>query len=199
MIIHNPFLLTVPNTTYSLLFCSLYFSVNCMRTNTMPVVSLLALNPYWVSSKWSSTMVGTNLFRSTRARIFPTTESWVIPDSWTNLSLLPCFCIRWRWLHRRDHLKVWPNPNHRQLVEHTAWCWSSSFPEIWWNPVDFRCFATPQLLYGFGNFFHRGQFIQFYFEWLLTDPENFSVLDDTVSAKKGLEVLINDSEWRPFL
>ena len=58
-------------STYSPLFCSWHFSWSCLRTNTMTIVPLLALNAYWVSGRWSSVMVGTNLFRSTQARIFP--------------------------------------------------------------------------------------------------------------------------------
>ena len=53
MIIHSPFLLTMSkalfrstNATYCPLFCSLHSSSNCLRTNTMSVVLLLALNPY---------------------------------------------------------------------------------------------------------------------------------------------------------
>ena len=45
----------------------------------MSVVPPLALKSHWVSGRWSSAMVGTNLFRSTRARIFSATESRVIP------------------------------------------------------------------------------------------------------------------------
>ena len=50
-----------------------------LRMNTMSVVPPLALNRHWVSGRWSSVMVGTNLFRSTWARIFPAMESRVIP------------------------------------------------------------------------------------------------------------------------
>ena len=48
-------------------------------SKNMSVVPLLALNPHWVSGRWSSAMLGTNLFRNTRARIFPAMESRVIP------------------------------------------------------------------------------------------------------------------------
>ena len=82
MIIHSPFLLTMSNAfarstnaTYSPLFSPRHFIWSCLRTNTMSVVPLLAPNPHWVSGRWSSAMVGTNLFRSTRARIFPAMES----------------------------------------------------------------------------------------------------------------------------
>ena len=87
IIIHSPFLLTVSNalvrstnTTYCPLFCSLNFSWSCLKMNTMSAVPLLALNPHWVSGRWFSAMVGTNLFRSIRARIFPAMASRVIPQ-----------------------------------------------------------------------------------------------------------------------
>ena len=54
MIIHSPFLLTESNAlvrstnaTYSPLFYSLHFSWSCLRTNTMFVMLLLALDPHW--------------------------------------------------------------------------------------------------------------------------------------------------------
>ena len=78
LIIESNALVSSTNTTYKPLFCSLHFSWSCLRMNTMAVVPLLALNPHWVSCRWSSTMVGTNLFRSTQARIFPAVESKVI-------------------------------------------------------------------------------------------------------------------------
>ena len=85
-IIHSPFPLTVSNglvrstnSTDIPLFCSLRFSWSFLKTTTLFVVLLLALNSHWVSVRWSSAMVDTNLFRSTRARIFPAMESRVIP------------------------------------------------------------------------------------------------------------------------
>ena len=55
-IIHSPFLLTVSNAlvrstnaTYSPLFGSLHFFSKCLRTITMSVIPLLALNTHWVS------------------------------------------------------------------------------------------------------------------------------------------------------
>ena len=68
------------NATYSPLFCSLHFSWSCLRMNTMSMVPILALNPHWVSGRWSSAMVIINLFRSTQARIFPMMDSRVIPQ-----------------------------------------------------------------------------------------------------------------------
>ena len=38
------------------------------------------------------------------------------PDSWRNLIFLPCFCTRWWWLHRKDHLGSFPAPNNWQGV-----------------------------------------------------------------------------------
>ena len=77
------------------------------------------------------------------------------PDSWSNLTFLPCFCTRWRWLHCRDHLEVCPAPNNRQGV-HGAYCVMMILLLSWWNLVDSHCLATPQMLNGFGNFFHWG-------------------------------------------
>ena len=86
MIIHSLFLVTVSNTlarstntSYSPLFYSRHFFWSCLRMNTMSVVPLLALNSHWVSGRWSSAMVGINLFRSKWARIFPAMKSRVIP------------------------------------------------------------------------------------------------------------------------
>ena len=43
------------------------------------------------------------------------------PDSWSNLTFLPCFWTRWWWLHHRDHLEVCPAPNNKQGA-HGAYC-----------------------------------------------------------------------------
>ena len=86
MISQSPFLVTVSNAlvrstnvTYSPLFCSRHFSWSCLRTKTMSVVPRFALKPHWVSGSWSSAMIDTSLFRSTRAKIFPAMGSRVIP------------------------------------------------------------------------------------------------------------------------
>ena len=86
MIINSPFLLCqmlwsgFTNTAYSPLFYSQHFSWSCLRMNTISVVLLLVLNSHWVSGRWSSAMVGTNLFRSTWARIFSAMENRLIPQ-----------------------------------------------------------------------------------------------------------------------
>ena len=43
------------------------------------------------------------------------------PNSWSNLTFLPCFCTRWKWLHHGDHLEVCPAPKNRQGV-HRIYC-----------------------------------------------------------------------------
>ena len=67
------------NAIYNPLFYSLNFSWRCLRTNSTSVVPLLALKPRWAFGTWSLAMVDTNIFRSTRAMIFPAMESRVIP------------------------------------------------------------------------------------------------------------------------
>ena len=67
------------NVTYSPLFCSRHFSWSCLRTKTMSVVPRFALKPHWVSGRWSSAMIDTSPFMSTREKIFPAMESRMIP------------------------------------------------------------------------------------------------------------------------
>ena len=101
MILLTPFLLPVSNALvrsinaiYSPLFCSLHFSWSYLRMNTMSVVPLLALNPHWVSSRWSSVMVGTNLFKNTWARIFSKMESSVISQYLEQSDFSPLFLYK---------------------------------------------------------------------------------------------------------
>ena len=135
-----------PQTLHSPLFCSLHSSWSCLRMNTMSMVPRLALNPHRVSGRWSSAIVGTNLFRSTRARIFPAMES---SD--------PLFSYKVTMTALQRSLGSLPcsQQQTRSSWSLTVKCWSSIFPELWSNPADSCCFATPQLLYGFGNFFYR--------------------------------------------
>ena len=121
MIIHNLFLLTVSNTLVS--------SINIVLCSA-PCISLGAIwgrtpclwCPCWL---WTHTeflvdflqwwCVPIRLGAHEQGFFLRWRVEWS-PDSWSNLTFLPCFCTRWRWLHHGDHLEVCSTSNKRQGV-----------------------------------------------------------------------------------
>ena len=83
---HSPSRLTVSKAlvrstkaAYRLMFCSLHFYCICLSTKIMSTVSLLDLNPHWLSGVFSCAIVWINLFSEMRAKIVPAMESRVMP------------------------------------------------------------------------------------------------------------------------
>ena len=62
------------------MFCSLHFSRICLSTKIMSTVTLLDLNPHWLSDVFSYAIVGMSLFSKMRAKILPTMDSRVMPQ-----------------------------------------------------------------------------------------------------------------------
>ena len=101
MIIRTPFLLTVSNalvrptnTTYSPWFCSLHFSWNCLRT------TLCLWCPCWLWTHTGFLVVGLQWWWVPiclgvhKQGFFLRLRAEWSPDSWNNLTFLPCFCTR---------------------------------------------------------------------------------------------------------
>ena len=60
------------------MFCSLHFSCICLSTKIMSTVTLLDLNPHWLSDVFSYAIVGMSLFSKTRTKIWPAMECRVM-------------------------------------------------------------------------------------------------------------------------
>ena len=65
---------------YKPMFCSPHFSCICPSTKILSVVSLLDLNPHWLSDVFSCAIVGMSLSSHSRDRILPAVESRVMPQ-----------------------------------------------------------------------------------------------------------------------
>ena len=100
-IIHSPSRLTVSKAlfrstkaAYRPILCSLHFSCICLSTKTMPTVSLLDLNPHWLSGVFSCAIVGMSLFSKTRAKSLSAMESRVMSRKFEQSDFSPLFLYK---------------------------------------------------------------------------------------------------------